>query len=110
VSTFGMAAECVKKSCFTPNPTAIAMAIATIYRRMWNLLAREAVRRHHRSTAQRVNQPEVLTERFSGPMTKVPHNLRVSGVDWHLSTTSDSDLIIRARDSECRHSSAFSVA
>src|SRR5207253_6891940 len=30
----------------------------------------------HRSTAQRVNQPEVHTERFLGPVIKVPYRSR----------------------------------
>jgi len=30
----------------------------------------------HRSTAERVNQPEVHTERFLGPMIKVPYRSR----------------------------------
>jgi DNA-binding NarL/FixJ family response regulator len=33
----------------------------------------------HRLTGQRVNQPEVHTGRFLGPMTKVPYNLRGLG-------------------------------
>ena len=62
------------QNCFTPKPAMKAIAITIIWRRLvknsWRV--RLSVD-DHRSTAQRVNHPEVHTERFLGPMIKVPY-------------------------------------
>jgi hypothetical protein len=59
-------------SCLTPNPATKPIAITIKWRRLVGLLARRLSVDHYRSTARRVNQPEVHTEEVLGPRIKVP--------------------------------------